>query len=53
MAKQKDPRPSVKLDETTNIKISEPAVIPQPVKPGKIRIQGLEEGPKEIPYIKK
>ena len=53
MAKQKDPRPSVKLDETTNIKISEPTVIPQPVKPGKIRIQGLEDGPKEIPYIKK
>ena len=53
MAKRNDPRPSVKLDETTKIKVSEPAVVPQPVKPGKIVIQGLEEGTKEIPYNKK
>ncbi len=53
IAKQKDTKPSVTLDETTKIKVSEPAVMPQPVKPGKIVIQGLEEGTKEIPYNKK
>ena len=53
MAKQKDTRPSVTLDETTKIRVSEPSVMPQRVKPGKIVIQGLDEGTKEIPYNKK
>ena len=53
MAKRTDPEPTFKLDETTKIKVSGPAVIPQPAKPGKIVIQGLDEGPREIPYIRK
>ena len=49
MAARTDTRPSVPLDESTKIKVSEPAVAPQPSK-GKIVINGLQEGLVEIPF---
>ncbi len=49
MAARTDTRPSVPLDESTRIRVSEPATLPQPNK-GKIVINGLEEGPVEIPF---
>ena len=49
IAARTDARPSVTLDESTKIKVSDPAVAPQPSK-GKIVINGLDEGPVEIPF---
>lgn len=49
IAARTDTRPSVRLDESTKIKVSEPAVAPQPSK-GKIVINGLQEGLVEIPF---
>ena len=49
MAARNDSRPLVTLDESTKIKVSEPSIAPQPAK-GKIVINGLEEGPVEIPF---
>ena len=49
MAARNDTRPSVALDNSTKIMVSEPAIAPQKSK-GKIVINGLDEGPVEIPF---